>query len=122
MTKEQRAQNIQQACREYGIEGHIEWIKRKQKLPWQKRTALTLNYEERGAFPVKNCYMFCDTLDMCFFYDSEDVPYMTYSGYASIYGNDITKGTLIKSFEVAKQILNRMEELAEEYEVENDKN
>lgn len=121
MTKEQRAKNIQRACRENGVEGCTEWVKRKQKLPWRKSTVFTLNYEERGAIPTVDSYMYCDTLDMCFFYDSWDVPYVVYQGYASIYSKDIKEETLMKSFEIAKRILNRMEELAEEYEGENDK-
>lgn len=118
MTREQQAENIHKACIEAGLDGHVKWIERRtQANTWAEKIAV--RFKGNGPLPVKKSYMYCDTLDMCFFYGPEGIPYMTYSGYATVNSKDITDGTLMEAFRKARQVLGTMRELAEEQE-END--
>lgn len=62
--------------------------------------------------------MFCDTLDMCFFYGGpqHDIPYMTYAGYVTAGSPDITEDKLMEAFKKAGAVLRIMKRLAEEVE------
>ena len=88
MTERQQAEFISAACREAGLDGHIEWIEgRKQAHTWAERIAV--RFKGNGRLPVKNSYMYCDTLD-------------------------ITEGKLVKAFQTADTVLRIMKRLAEE--------
>ena len=63
---------------------------------------------------MKNSYMFCDSLDMCFFYDKAMIPTVTYAGYAQFMSKD-TK-TLPRAFEKAKEVLEAMQKVKEIYD------
>lgn len=118
MTREQQAENIHQACREAGLGGHVKWIERKaQAGTWAEKIAV--RFKERDPLPVKNSYMYCDALDMCFFYGPGDTPSMTYAGYVSVDDTDIKDGKLLEAFKKARQVLGTMKELAAEQEENN---
>lgn len=115
MTEQRRAELIAAACKEAGLDGHIRWIeKHKDAQTWAERIAERFRNGRR--LPVKNSYMFCDTLDMCFFYGETGTPYMTYAGYVTVSSPDITEGKLLEAFRRARQVLSTMKELAEEAE------
>lgn len=104
---------ISTACKEAGLDSHIRWIKRaKDAGTWAERIAE--RFREGRDMPVKNSYMYCDTLDMCFFYDRAEKPHMTYAGYATASSPDITEGKLVKAFEKAQEVLKAMSRLAAE--------
>ena len=65
-------------------------------------------------FPMKNSYMFCDTLDMCFFYGPGDTPKVAYAGHAGADERDITEGKLVEAFRKADAVLRAMKRLAGE--------
>lgn len=81
---------------------------------WAERIAT--GFHVKSAFPVKNTYMYCDTLDMCFFYDINMVPTVTYAGYTQYMAKD-TIG-LPKAFEKANEVLNAMQEVKTDYDKE----
>jgi hypothetical protein len=113
MTVEKQAEKIAAACKETGLDGHIKWIdSRKQANTWAEKIAE--RFRNRRQLPVKNSYMFCDTLDMCFFYSKEGQPIVTYAGYATPDSPDINCGKLAEAFGKAEQVLNAMRKLAEE--------
>lgn len=64
--------------------------------------------------PVKNSYMFCDTLDMCFFYGPGDTPKVAYAGHAGADERDITEGKLVEAFRKADTVLRAMKRFAGE--------
>ena len=68
MTPERQAELISKACKEAGLDSHIRLIeRRKEAQTWAEKIAV--QFMQAGQqLPVKNSYMFCDTLDMCFFY------------------------------------------------------
>lgn len=82
---------------------------------WAEKISVRFR-DGRQPRPVKNSYMFCDTLDMCFFYGGpqHDIPYMTYAGYVTAGSPDITEDKLVEAFNKAGAVLRIMKRLAEE--------
>lgn len=113
MTLEHQALLISRACKEAELGCHIKLIHdKKHAQTWAERIAT--RFMGQKELPVKNSYMYCDTLDMCFFYTPEGVPQVTYAGYATADSPDITEGKLLKAFRKADEVLRAMKRLAEE--------
>lgn len=113
MTEQRQAELIASACKAAGLDGHIRWIEgKKQADTWAEKIAV--RFKGGSSFPVKNSYMYCDTLDMCFCYNRQGTPIMAYAGYVTADSPDITEGKLLEAFRRARQVLSTMKELAEE--------
>jgi len=114
MTAERQAELISEACKEAWLDTHIRWIeRRKEAQTWAEKIAV--QFMQAGQqLPVKNSYMFCDTLDMCFFYGQQETPQMAYAGYVTAASKDITEDKLIEAFLKADAVLRAMKRLAEE--------
>ncbi len=114
MTAEREAELIAKAVKEVGLDTHIRWIDTHKQAgkTWAER--IMERFRDRRRLPVKNSYMFCDTLDMCFAYTPNGTPVMTYAGCASAGCVDITEGKLAEAFCKADIILRAMKRLAEE--------
>lgn len=113
MTEQRQAELISAACKEAGLDGHIRWIEvKKQADTWAEKIAV--RFKGRNSLPVKNSYMYCDTLDMCFCYNQQGTPIMAYAGYVTVDSPDIAEGKLLEAFRRARQVLSTMKELAEE--------
>lgn len=113
MTAQKQAELIATACKKAGLDGHIKWIEKKAHAQtWAERIAE--RFRGGRQLPVKNSYMYCDTLDMSFFYGETGTPYMTYAGYVTADSKDITEEKLLEAFRKAGQVLETMKELAEE--------
>lgn len=118
MTVDKQAELIHKACRECGLDGHVKWIEtRKDTQTWAEKIAE--RFRQNRNIPVKNSYMYCDQLDMCFFYTAWDLPVVTYAGFAGVNDKDITEGQLEQAFRKAREVLEAMRRLAAE-EVEHD--
>lgn len=118
MTVYKQAELIHKACRECGLDGHVKWIEtRKDIQTWAEKIAE--RFRQNRNIPVKNSYMYCDQLDMCFFYTAWDLPVVTYAGFAGVNDKDITEGQLEQAFRKAREVLEAMRRLAAE-EVEHD--
>lgn len=108
-----RAALLARAMRKCDLDSHIKNMEfKKDAGTWAERIAT--RFYEKACFPVKNSYMFCDSLDMCFFYDKDMVPTVTYAGYAQHLSKDTS--TLPLSFEKAAEVLSVMWELKKDYE------
>lgn len=114
MTQERQAELIHKACRAAGLDAHIRVINRKKDATtWAEKIAV--QFMQAGQqLPVKNSYMFCDTLDMCFFYGPGDTPKVAYAGHAGADERDITDGKLSEAFRRAATVLQAMKRLATE--------
>ena len=78
MTHEEQAEIIAKACGQAGIGSDIRWIEnKKQADTWAERIATDCQFEK--PIPVKSSYMYCNSLDMCFFYD-QGTPAVAYTG------------------------------------------
>lgn len=65
MTADKQAELIHNACRECGLDGHVKWIEGKQDVQsWAEKIAG--RFRNKRNMPIKNSYMYCDQLDMCF--------------------------------------------------------
>ena len=104
---EKSADCIRRACEACGIDGHVVWFSNqiKPNSPDQKIAASTLN---RNNFPAKVSFMYCDGLDMCFFYGPGGKAYCSYSGLTSAGSEDI-RSNLVMAFKTAEKILDYME-------------
>ena len=112
ITSKRQAELLSMACEIAGLNTHIEWIEKKTHArTWAEKIAVRFRFE--GTFPVKNTYLYCDTLDMCFFYNEAGTPCVTYAGCASVGSKDFTEERLTKAFKRAQELLNIMKELAE---------
>ena len=119
ITGEKQAEIIAQACKENGLDGHIKWIRWKKDAGTRAEQMARDNkvyLEGTRPFPVKNSYMYCDSLDMCFFFLLGTKATLTYSGRTNAGLPDIKDGKIIKAFEAAQKVLDRMEKLATEEE------
>lgn len=118
MTADKQAKLIYKACRECGLDGLVKRIKgKKDAQTWAER--LSARFADGREMPIKNSYMYCDQLDMCFFYTAWDLPVVTYAGFAGVNDKDITEGQLEQAFRKAREVLEAMRRLAAE-EVEHD--
>ncbi len=116
MTEKQQAEAITKACKTLGLDGHITWhTKAVDAYTWAEKISARFRNGRRPR-PVKNSYMYCDTLDMCFFYGGEhgDMPYMTYAGFVTADSRDITEKKLVNAFEKATFVLKEMRRIAKE--------
>ena len=91
---------------------YIKWIEKKAHAQtWAERIAE--RFRGGRQLPVKNSYMYCDTLDMSFFFGETGTPYMTYAGYVTADSKDITEEKLVEAFRKAGLVLETMKELVE---------
>lgn len=112
--KRQRcAEMITAACNRAGLDGHIKWIRKKSDVhTWAERVAFLNPFGGMvGKRPVKNSHMYCDTLDMCFYYNHAGVATVSYAGRAELNRADMRDGKLIEAFQKAKVVLEYMQEL-----------
>lgn len=113
LSPKKQAELIEKACRENELDGHIKWIQKKADAQ-NYAEIIAEQYRNGKDLPVKNSYMYCNTLNMCFFFDPTGFPCMSYSGYAFVDSQDLCEGNLQKAFEKAKAVLQTMARLAEE--------
>ena len=117
LSEDMQADIIANACKDAGLDTHIKWVKyHKDSATWAEKIAD--RFRGSRIMPVKNSYMFCDTLDMCFFFDSRGYACMTYAGYAYAGSRDITTN-LGAAFEKAEKVLASMQKAATESSNQN---
>ena len=114
MTPERQAELISVACKQAGVDSHIRWIeRRKEAQTWAEKIAV--QFMRAGQqFPVKNSYMFCDMLDIRFFYGPGGTTQVAYAGYTTAASADFAEGKLVEAFRKVDIVLRPMRNLAEE--------
>ena len=105
-----RAKCIIEACEENGIGTTVTWISKGNKPHTPAGKIMKEILSGKEEFPTKFSFMYCDELDMHFFFDNDGRARISYSGTTSAGTKDITGG-LAKAFETAGKVLNRMQEL-----------
>ena len=117
LTGEEQADILYQAAKNLSYDGHITWLDSKKRLPkWTEARAVQMSafHGTKEQTPVKNSYMFCDALDMCFFFDKNNHASFSYSGVATVNRDDIVKHNLVDAFRRAEIFLAEMQKLADE--------
>lgn len=112
---ERKAELIRIACHRAGLDGHIKWIKYKKDLISPvEMIAATHN---ALPLPIKRSCMYCDSLDMCFFYTDRNEASVAYSGRATLKRDMGEDEKLIAAFRKAREVLKIMQELIDNEEV-----
>lgn len=113
MTSEKQAELITKACEKVGLKCSIKWIGKKSDAnTYAEKIALL--FKGKGKLPVKDSYMYCDSLDVSIFYGKDDTPMVSYAGYTKAKSSDLCKGKLTNAFDKIKELLDVMDELAKE--------
>ena len=113
LKREKQTEHIETACREAGIgahvmnfgKGHFEAHTEAQKIMMEQ-------FASGKVVPAKISFMYCDELDMCFFYAANGKACCSYSGIAKA-GSDDVEHNIPMAFKTAKTILDRMQELSD---------
>lgn len=110
---------LYRAAREANLDGHIKIIEnKKDEHTYAEKIAGRFR---SGHLPVKNSYMFCDALDMCFFVTKDLTPTFAYAGYSAINHIDVAEDKLLKAFSKAKELLQIIDRMIKEEKCEQRK-
>ena len=108
---ERQAEWIKAACEQAGLGSHVSWFS-EDAIPNTAAANIALEVLGRGCFPTKSSFMFCDELDMCFFYDGTGRARMSFSGETKA-GSDDIKHNFAMAFKTAEKVLDIMQELSD---------
>ena len=70
LTIEQERDALYNAARRVGLDAHVAYMERKGDAHTYAEKLMLNSY--RKGMPYKSSYLYCDTLDTCFFFDHED--------------------------------------------------
>lgn len=75
---------LYKACRELNLDAHIKYIGSQDAYTYAEKIAKTYhgNLKRKETFPVKNSYMYLNSIDFCFF-ELEGKCYYSISGLVS---------------------------------------
>lgn len=107
-----QAEYMKAACKEAGIGGHAVLFAGGIK-PTTEAQKIAAEIVGKKEFLAKISFMYCDELDMCFFYDQTGAARMSYSGVTKA-GSDDIRHNLVMAFKTAEIILDKMQELSME--------
>ncbi|WP_367567777.1 hypothetical protein [Lacrimispora sp.] len=112
---EVRKMLLEKAMKECQLDSHVKNMEyKKDANTWAERIAT--GFHVKAGLPVKNSFMHCESLDMCFFYNEDMVPTVTYAGYTQDMKSDTA--VLPSAFEKAEEVLAMMRFTAKEYDKE----
>ena len=84
LSTEQQVAAIEAACKAANLDAHITRITAKSRAAtWAEKIAARFKLD-REDLVVKNSYMYCDALDMCFFFLNGRTPAFAYAGYTVV--------------------------------------
>lgn len=109
MPYERQAAIIKAACKAANLGTHITKITAKNNAQtWAERLAVRFK-RPREAMAIRSSFMYCDSLDMCFFFLDGSTPAFAYAGYTVAQSSD-ANGGLVSAFAKANEVLNYMVE------------
>ena len=89
LSTEQQVAAIEAACKAANLDAHITRITAKSRAAtWAEKIAARFKLD-REDLVVKNSYMYCDALDMCFFFLNGRTPAFAYAGYTVVRSAEI---------------------------------
>ena len=104
-TNEQQEQALSIAFKKCGLNNHTVYFEKKSDMQtWADKL---MGFFFRKGMPVRKSYMYCETLDMTFFFTLEGRAMYAYSGYAD--ERDSGKN-LIEAFNKADEVRKAMVE------------
>ena len=109
-TEEQFAKALQISAKKCGLDAHISWLDKKANMSTWADRIIGVFY--RKGMPIKRSYMYCNSLDMTFFFSKNGKAVYTYSGYAD--KRDATEEKIVNAFRKANEMRIVMEQTLEE--------
>ena len=113
-----------EACKEAGLE-NLKVVRIRDKTDARtiaEESANCFRHRSNSQFFVCSSDMYCDIIDMCFFYRETGIPYMTFSGFAARKeGYNLEIKRLAEAFEKGQKALDIMKQLFDD-EKEEEKN
>lgn len=79
MNNSEKREALHDAARLCGLDGHVKVVNYKNECITHAEQIAEAQMAR--PFPVKNSYLYCGTLDACFYYDREDNACCSFSGY-----------------------------------------
>ena len=114
MTPEKQAELIQKACRENNLDQHIKWICSNRDATTAAERFANRHRFQGERLPVKNSCMYCENMDICFFFDRCGNACFSYAGHTITGAPNLVKHHLQRAFSIAEKVVSRMQELAHE--------
>ena len=102
---EQQEKAMRIAAKRMNLDAHITTLRYKKDLHTWADRILTRFF--RKGMPIKRSYLFCDCLDVDFFFTESGEAAFTYAGYADHKECDDEK--LLKAMQIAKQMREEMQ-------------
>lgn len=109
-TEEQFAKALELSAKKCGLDSHVSWLDKKSYMrTWADRI---IGVFYRKGMPIKRSFMYCNSLDMTFFYSKNEEAVYTYSGYAD--KRDATEEKIVNAFRKANEMRVTMEQTLKE--------
>ena len=100
-----QAKALEIASKKCGLDCHISFIEKKSCLyTWADKIASRFF---RKGMPIKKSYLYCNSLDIDFFFLEDGTAVYTYAGYAD--QRDATEEKIITAFYMANKMRHEME-------------
>lgn len=101
----QQAKALVIASKKCGLDSHVSFIEKKSELyTWADKIAGRFF---RKRMPVKKSYLYCDSLDIDFFFLEDGTAIYTYAGYADC--RDATEEKIVNAFRIANLMRQEMQ-------------
>lgn len=110
-THVEQARAMEKAAKILGLDAHVVGVDYKKDLHTWADKILGCNYFRKGM-PVKRSYLFCECLDITFFFTEYGHATFSYAGIAD--HRDLEDDGLIKAMKLAKRMVEEMEKAVEE--------
>lgn len=104
---------IKKACKMYGLDSHLREITNKRDACTMAERLAMIHKESKQPMYVKNSYMYCDTLDCCFWIHN-DKAYVSMSGMWSANSPDLTDDKLMYAVRLCYKVVSEMQKLLDE--------
>lgn len=114
-TEEQFAKALEMSAKQCGLDAHICYMENKSNL--QTLADKIIGRFFRKGMAIKRSYMWCDTLDMTFFFLENGEAVYAYSGYAD--KRDASEEKIVNAFRKANEMRVAMEQALKQMGEEN---
>lgn len=115
-TEEQFEKALEISAKQCGLDAHVSHLYKKSDM--QTRADRIIGIFFRKGMPIKRSYMWCNSLDMTFFFLKDGTAVYTYSGYAD--NRDATEEQIIQAFKKANEMRLTMEQVLVSLKGKND--
>lgn len=113
LTVEQQAEIISDCASDLKMDCHISYMNRKvDAATWAERNMVGRSY--RKGMPYKRSYLWCDTVDICFYFDDNSKACATMSSAWWSKCEDMNSGNAVKAIEKIGSMLGYMQAKANE--------